>query len=495
LLSRTTTPALVRGVRSYPAVRRSADFSTILIALGLTACGNQHAGPGDAAASDGALVDVAPDASGPRSLALRFERAAGAQAFDAIATVDWPGGPAMAAVQITADHGSLGAPTTSGLETRVHLTPPTTGNYTITAQLGGLTTTKVAVVLGQVDDAWGQPEAVRGLVNTPGWEDGPSISPDGTVLTLQYLPVPINCLLGMDPSAAACHVKGPISGPARPNMPGASRVNADGTYVNGCPSLGVPSLPTPLPPDALYAFHRNADDSFSDPHPIYYAGSDGCISAFGLQLLDAAGDAVYAFDDPRHQGVGARLFRTTLDASKDQVLGTFSLVNGQLELDQTGQASIGDPSPIQGNPNEFRPPTGGVLLFSDDENVRQDLFVNSAASEAGPWLGEQLIPPPISDPTAQESQPFFDGHTLWFRRDLTVLATDWNGGPMTSASSWTTPRTILAPGTETTTGTIAVVGEPSVAIARSPRELYFVYARVADDGTLDLDVGMVPARE
>jgi hypothetical protein len=278
-------------------------------------------------------------------------------------------------------------------------------------------------------------------------------------------------------------------------MPGASRIHADGTYTNGCPSLGVPSLPTPLPPDSLYAFHRNPDGSFVDPHPIYFDGADGCISAFGFQLIDAAGDADYALDNPLHQGEGARLYRTTVDPTHDHVLGTFSMPNGTTQLDLTGSSSIGDAAgPVQGNPDEYRPAGGNLIVFSDDEQGRQDLFFNTAPTEAGPWAGQQKIPAPISDPTSQESQPFFDGHTLWFRRDLIVLATDWNGGPMSAATSWTTPRTVLGPGTDTGTGSVVVVGEPSVATAAVPRELYFVYGRRAADGTLDLDVGMVRAR-
>src|SRR5262249_16949914 len=151
---------------------------------------------------------------------------------------------------------------------------------------GSFTATRTALVLGSVDDAWNQPEPVRGLANTLGWEDGPSISPDGSMLTLQYLPVSISCLLGGDLSSPACHVIGPVAAPARPNQPGANRVNADGTYLNACPTAGIPTITTPVPPNSLYALQRQPDGSFADPHPIYYDGIDGCVGAFGFQLLD-----------------------------------------------------------------------------------------------------------------------------------------------------------------------------------------------------------------
>ena len=493
VLWRSPTLRLVRRVPVSPDVHHRVAF-----AITVAACGPPHQVPPDSVSPDTTAADSAPapDAA-PRGLALGFHRVPGSRAFDVIATVDWPGGPTGApAAQLAADRGALGAATTTGLETRARLTPTTTGNYTITATFGDFTVSRTAIVLDQVDEEWDQPEVVRGLVNTAGWEDGPSISPDGTILTLQYLPVAIDCALTMVVGAPACRVRGPIDAPARPRMPGAARVHADGSYDNGCPSIGVPMIASNVvPPDSLYALHRAPDGAFVDPHPILFDGIDGCVSAFGLQLLDAGGDAVYAFDDPRHAGEGARLYRTTLDPTRDRVLGTFSLANGQILLDQAGSSSIGDPGgPIQGNPNEYRIPGGGVVVISDDEQGRRDLFFNTAASEAGPWAGQQLIPPPVSDPGAQESQPFFDGHTLWFRRELVVLATDWNGGPMGSSSSWSTPRTVLAPGTDTGTGTVVVVGEPSVATLAPSRELYFVYGQRVVDGTLDLDIGMVRAR-
>lgn len=440
-----------------------------------------------------------PDAVTP-SLTLRFDRVAGSQAFDAIATLANSTEP----VVLTVDHGTLATPDVTGPDTHARVTPSGTGNYLITATAGSLTTTRTALVLGQVDDAWNQPEPVRGLANTLGWEDGPSISPDGSILTLQYLPVSITCFIDGDLDAPACRVVGPMTGPERPGMPGGNRVNADGTYVNACPTAGIPELTTPVPPDSLYALQRQSDGSFADPHAISYAGIDGCVSAFGLQLVDrvAANGAyhvVYSFDDPTRQGVGSRLFEATIDPLHDVTLGSFANVAGTVTLTNTiGATSIGDggdTAGVQGNPGYFAQPDGTALVFSDDEQGRKDLFVN-ARSAAGTFAGQKLIPPPVSANGPQESQPFFDGHTLLFRRELTILATDWNGGPMDQVASWSTPRTILAPGDgETDAGTVNVVGEPSVTLAAgAPKELYFVYARRVADGTLNLDVAMVLAR-
>ena len=134
-----------------------------------------------------------------------------------------------------------------------------------------------------------------------------------------------------------------------------------------------------------------------------------------------------------------------------------------------------------------------TVLF-DDEGGRQDLMF---ATETGTntWSPVAVIPDPVSVPNEQESQPFFDGTTLLFRRGVTLLASDWNGGPMDVAGSWSATRVILAPDTavDAPVGAIVAVGEPSVAIVDGKKELYFVYA-VREADHLNLDVAVVRER-
>lgn len=435
----------------------------------------------------------APAEPVPARLELVFERPAGSRDFDVIATVlDASGAPlAGPAITLEADRGTLGPSAPDGAGVRARVTAAGTGHHAITARAGELESTRVALVLGTVGDEWGQPEPVRGLVNTAGWEDGASISPDGEVLTVQYLPVPINCVLGLDPAAPACRVKGPVTAPERPRMPGASRVNADGTYHNGCPSLGIPSLPVPAPPNAVYAFTRQADGSFAAPRPVYFDGIDGCVSAFGFEL-QADGTAVYAFDDPRFDDEARQLHVATVDRDADIVLGRFAIEGGAIVLRDVAGAEIAlTDTSHQGNPHLLERAGGGRTLVYDDENARADLlFVDETA---GGWGTGVVIPAPVSEPGVQESQPFFDGQALLFRRELDILAADWNGGPMGDAGSWTAPRVVLAGAPSTEVGAVIGVGEPSVT-AGPRRELYFIYVRNDADGTLQLDAGRVAAR-
>jgi hypothetical protein len=454
-----------------------------------TACG----GSGDTSQDASPPIDAPPP-----SLVLRFDRPPGGQDFDAIASWADASGTAVAGPPITLaiDHGVLGTPAVDGMVTSARATPGGSGKFAVTASSDGKAITRTAVVLGAVDDAWNQPELVRGVVNTAGWEDGASISPDGQRLVLQYLPVAIDCLLGGDASSTACKVIGPSSAPERPGMPGADRVLANGTFHNGCPSLGADPLPSNIvvAPNAEWVFARQPDGSFADPHPVYYEGTDGCLSSFGLVIESDNETVSWAFDDLTDEP--PRIHRAKLALVGATTLGTYALNGGTATLggEPGMKLALGETTLAEGNPFVRVQPDGKLLVVFDDEQGRADLmFVVETAPGSNTFTAVATIPAPVSDPNAQESQPFFDGDTLLFRRDLVVLASDWNGGAMTSPASWSTPRAILTPGGEATTGAIVVVGEPSVATTPAGKELYFIFGeRLADH--LNLDVGVVPTR-
>jgi hypothetical protein len=174
---------------------------------------------------------------------------------------------------------------------------------------------RTAVVLPTIDPQWDQPESVGGLVNTPGTEDSSTISPDGQWLIVgTYSPVDIlSCHLGFgsgpaDGRNAACQTSlGPISGPARPRMPGASRVVSPTRILQNAPSLCVTApdggnveLPLPdggtfvlnLSPTTAYGFRRQPDGTFAEPFVLQFA-SDGvgvpfCFSFLGSPAQNVA---------------------------------------------------------------------------------------------------------------------------------------------------------------------------------------------------------------
>jgi hypothetical protein len=464
-------------------------LTTVMWIVAAGCGGNEHI------INDG--IDAVPPGQEPTTIVLRFERTG--MELDAIASwLDQDGAPILGpapGISLEADHGTLSGPVLTETGYSAHLVPGGTGVFAITATSGSVTTTRTAVVLASVDDQWGQPEQVRGLVNTAGWEDGASVSPDGETLVLQYLPVPIDCIFGGSASAPACKVIGPIAEPERPDLPGASRVFSDGRFRNGCPTVGLDPLPdnVVVPPNAQWAFTRQRDGSFGKPRAVFYDGIDGCISSFGL-IIGPDNQVSWSLDNPIPPDDGAKIHTATLSLEPTTKLGTFTSPGGVLTLtDEPGeQLALGE-AEAEGNPFVMIQNGKRVVLF-DDEAGRQDLLF---ATEVGTntWSAVSVIPDPVSVPGAQESQPFFDGTTLLFRRDVTLLASDWSGGPMENAASWSATRTILAPETTGTpaVGAIVAVGEPSVATVDGVKELYFVYA-VREADHLNLDVAFVRAR-
>jgi len=149
----------------------------------------------------------------------------------------------------------------------------------------------------------------------------------------------------------------------------------------------------------------------------------------------------------------------------------------------------------QGNPHLWRS-DDGYAVFYDDEVDRDDLFV--VETEDGmldqSWDAFAALPPQINSEDG-ESQPFFDGATLWFRRELTIMASDYQGGSFASVDAWSTPRVDLqGRPLATEPGAILGAGEPTVAEVDGKRELYFIFVERAGDGTLNLDVGRVRHR-
>ncbi len=382
-----------------------------------------------------------------------------------------------------------------------------TGEYNIKVVLEGTTkeAEKTALVLSYVNEEWDQPEKVRGFVNTKGWEDGACISSDGKWLFIQYLPVPINCLFSADPNSPFCRKAiGPITAPYRPDMPGADRVSKDGTIKHECPSLNFFNSPFPVPPNSLYVFKREKDGSFKNPQPIYFAGADGCISAFGPALLKRESNNIllFAFDNPlqsEKNDTQGDLYALPIIPGEKTILGKFEQgADGNITLKDFKAKIIGDPTEgHQGNPHHWINKEGKVFVFYDDENERKDLFVvdSQEGINSENWNLSLKLPSSICDNNTLEAQPFFDGQRLYFRRELEILSAKWRGGDFSEPSSWEKVISVLkGDGFSATDGHILGVGEPTVAKVDAHKELYFIYIIKTKEGIYDLNVGMVRSR-
>jgi len=512
-VSHDPVPASFRKLVSLGRIDFMKTFGwTLVLGIGLwqAGCGSSESAPTPPAAtldasSDGAAVSPLDGGSIPMAVMGidSMERVPGSRAFDVHFS-------ANTAVELLVDRGTVGpilaGPGKGQFVARVE--PSSTGRHTVTLRSQGSPTgiSRTALVLPSVDDSWNQPEPVAGMVNTAGWEDGANVTPNGQWLIVQYLPIPIDCFVGGDINAPLCKkALGPVGPPERPRLPGASRVAADGTITYGCPKLGAPALDFPVAPNSLYAFLRTGENGFhfSSPHPVYYDHADGCVSAFGMALIPGktpgTWDTVFALDSPLDYANDsfADLFAGQLTLGDDVVLGNFEWNGDSLALANHVGVSIGHPlEGAEGNPWAWKKPGDGYAVFYDDEQSRDDLFVieTSGSLTAGPWSDSVRVPEPVSIPGEEESQPYFDGKTLYFRRGLRILASDWNGGAFGDSGSWSTARTILGDdATAIADGNIVGVGEPSVAERDGRKELYFVFVeRLADH--LNLDIGVVPAR-
>ncbi len=391
-------------------------------------------------------------------------------------------------------------------EFKATITADGTGEYKIVSSIKhtNVKSSKTAVVLSYVDENWNQPEAVEGLVNTKGWEDGVAVSSDGQWLFIQYLPVPIDCIISGDPDNELCKkVIGPVDAPYRPDMPGAERVLSDGTIKNECPSLNFYNPPFPVPPNSLYGFRRQKDGSFKEPFPIYFAGSDGCISAFGPALFSETNNNIllFAFDNPlieESESTHGDLYALKVKLGKKIILGRFVKNENKILLKEFNAKTIGNPyEGHQGNPHHWKSNNGKIFVFYDDENNRKDLFCTNTnfgiLSER--WNESIKIPPPISSQTYLEAQPFFDGKFLYFRREIEILKSKWKGGKFSEKDSWEKPVIVLkGDGFSAKKENILGVGEPTIAKIGTKQELYFVYIIKTEQGTLDLNIGRVKSR-
>ncbi|ACY15589.1 PD40 domain-containing protein [Haliangium ochraceum] len=493
----------------------------MLAALALSgACSDDDgsSGPGDAdaAAPDAPALDAGADAgadpdaapAAPSRVQLAFERVSEERSFHILATaLDQYGDPIAADIELSSDRGELAPSEPEGLGVRALVTPDQLGGrYRIEAQVadGSLSASGEVLVLAHVDERWDQPVVVDGLVNTAGWEDGPAISADGQWLFIQYLPVPLNCVIGGDSSAPACAVaRGPVSAPERPGMPGAERVAEDGTIDHSCPSFGFFDAPFPVAPNALYGFRRQPDDSFAEPFLIAWEGVDGCVSAFGASLAQQGEPStlLYAYDMPLDNGPGdsvSDIFAAEVTLGQDILLGRYvDEGSGVVERDVLGTLLAGTRDGQQGNPHLWTRGSDDHVLFHDDEQTRHDILIveGSGPLQSASWGTATALPEAVNSAGEDESQPFFDGETLWFRREQTLMAADFSGGSLTDASAWSSARvelegTPLAPDT----GAILAIGEPTVAELDGRRELYFIFAERVADGTFNLDVARVASR-
>jgi len=513
------------------AAKRAVAWGGVACALALgasqaAACGADDEGRTDASApiaeggvifppiSDASTPDAAvsdADAAVGHTLTLGLRRGAGNITVTvrvlSSGTLDGSQTPVLTVAGGTA---SALTPTATAGEFQGTITPSGVDlEVPITASAHGATITRTALMLSNIDDSLDQPEAVPGLVNTEGVEDGINVSPDGQWLLVgTYSPVDVyTCAAGgftyATPACAA--IVGPYGAPERPSMLGASRIQG-GTYTNGCPSVGLlPPQTYAFIPVAAYMFRRAADGTFGEPHVIG-AGADGCLGPYGYSFAASpvgnSAKLLFSQDDPFDApDTKADIYFLDAVLGQDNIWATYSLQNGAAKVSDMKAVRIAPTlAARQGNPAY----ANGILAWDDEdqeESARRLFFAplsgtlpTVTAADAGPVgdAGAQVIAIPQAG--EEQIQPAFDGDDLyWFGANGISRSSNLDGGALSASSSWSPRKVMLAPGTSANRPILAV-GEPTVArLPDGGKELYFVYVKKTAKG-LDGAVGRVRFR-
>lgn len=405
-----------------------------------------------------------------------------------------------------------------------------TGEYTVVASVRRgddlLRKSRTALVFEQVNERWGQPQAIEGLVNTPGWEDSAYITPDGEYLFTMYLPVSPSCLLEGKKTDPSCHrVQGKITEYNRPDFASrfaASRLRKDGGIDDHC--LEVGSLYTRelfakysvyVPPMMAYGFRRQPDGSFAEPFPISVAGVSACVAPSGLEAHSIGGGkavALMGLVDPAYWNTPQErdypsLFTATIELGRPNMLATWQPDSKAFGPSAAGlRLLFGAPlKDRQDNPHAvINPQTKRIeALFWDSEHHDEDIFYRLIAPGGkfpeGPW-GPVMKTPVFSDPRQKEIQPFFDGKVLTVTKRYEVASRDFLGGgyaDIANAKAWGPERTELAvcsnlKGSET--DVLYAVGDATYAQHNGKKLLYFVYLTRRANGLLDMNLGFVEER-
>lgn len=475
------------------------------LSLLLAACG-----------ADGAPPPQAPAA--PVHLEMKLARASGSHDVIATATLrDAAGAVSKAlpvAFAIDGGDASMGpiAANADGSQS-VTFTPAHDNQVlAISASAGAFQASKKALVLAVMDDGWDQPESVDGLVNTPGIEDGISVSPDGEWLFVStYSPVDIYCCyfgcnakMPLEPSGPSCETAiGPYDAPARPGMLGADRIVSPTHILDRCPNLGIPATGEEttfaLPPVAAYGFHRMADDSYQAPFVIGFDDDGFPSSPFGIDFVSApAGgkaEVVFAYDDPITQGAADTqpdIYTTTLTLGAPNILGAYS--HSSKGVAETGflptQLKLETLAGQQGNPC-FR---NGRLWWDDETEMDKQLYYADATGTLpnATFSAKKVVG--LSEKGKSEIQPFFDGvdgKSLYYNRDGHLVVSELIGDDPSLAAAWTPRTVIVGTGIQTPkTDAILGLGEPTVAHFDGQMWLYFVYVTKTSTG-YDANAGRV----
>lgn len=397
------------------------------------------------------------------------------------------------------------------------VTPSSTGTYPVQVTVDGTTLLRKAIVFDQYGPGVGQPMAVPGdYVNTDGYEDGVTITPDGQYLFVQYAPVNfsgfaginlicndsaysvgynLNACPGRVNSDLVFNTIGPYTAPYRPGFHSQAIVNGKVRYLPGFVQAGLANG-LAVVPTMFYGFKKQADGTFSEPFRIYFDDPKGINGPFGLSFkLNGDGTATFVLAWNNYLNDfgsdAADVYTGNLTLGQDKVLGVVTY--GSAFSGDSFQAISTNITPVafasvshtvqQGNPHLYYDVSGTVKsIWSDDEIGTKDLSVyriTSGSFPNGTWIKDTL--PNVINTNSEEDQPFFTGDRLIFSRGANIVSHAYlptNGScanTFTQNACWGPESVLIGANGNTTAGQIYAAGEPTIATFGGKKYLYFVY--------------------
>lgn len=470
-------------------------------------------------------VATTPTPSDIYALTLDFERneVAGLDSFNVSVSLTKNGvaHPGQT-LTITVPKGTVSAVTDQGAGFYTFtVTPTATGVYPVSVHFKNASVSREALVFSTIDSTLGQPLSVPGDVNSEGYEDGITVSPNGEYLFIQYGPLYFSGLLfynvicppdasyslynligcpGNQDSNWVFNTIGPYNSSIRPDFPIGSLTSNTLQHLN----IEIPGVVSKIAlfPTVFYGFKRQSDGTFRNPFKVAFNDVKAANGPFGLSFhMTTSTTAEFAvawnnyFDDLGDDKPDIYAGTLTLNQNKNLGDVTYAGEFFQSITPNIEPVNFSSHTGVQGNPHLYYDNSGVIKsIWTDDEQVAHDLTVYQITSGVfpdGSWTAVTL--PAVINTAAEESQPFFSGTKLYLRRGDKIVSHAYLGSGHSDYhlnASWG-PEVTLLSANSLNSNEMITVGEPTLASFNGKIYLYFAYGivrSISASGRRDIDL-------
>ena len=406
------------------------------------------------------------------------------------------------------------------------VTPSKTGEYDVTVEYKNQTLQRTALVLQDTHSDWGQAQSVSGLVNTEGYEDGVTITPDGEYLFVQTGPYTLSAIFVYNEARVngGCggsrvvpdrcthpwinELVGTYSAPQRPNY--FNRRFDGNRQLHNAASWGLGDDETPnfAMTTMFYGFKKQSDGSFAEPFYMAFDDlKDGISSPFGLSFLKQPQEkkytTIFTLKDAYTTDFGFDIYSYDATFEEDNIFGTYALSSIGNAPVRTGSFSstlvdMGDNSGTQGNPFLYAVAGDVKSIWTDDEydndggdrdKVSVHVLNSGEFRTSNDWT-KVILPESVNVVGKEARQPSFVNGELFFAQDVSVVMSEFSANhtaaDLGTSGNWSSPEVILQKDTsynfflleQADIGKIIAVGEPTLADVNGTQILYFVYGQI-----------------